>query len=110
MGQVLGYFGAGIYEELLFRLLLLSLITAILQFAGAPKCASLITAVLVSSVIFAAAHYSLFVSSGLDFSWRTFFIHLVCGVYFGTVYVLRGFGIAAGTHALYDVLIFTRIF
>lgn len=110
VGQVLGYFGAGIYEELLFRLLLLSGIAAIVRAAGAPQRASLITAVLVSSVIFAAAHYSLFASSGLEFSWRTFFIHLVCGIYFGTVYVLRGFGIAAGTHALYDVLIFARIF
>ena len=61
-------------------------------------------------MIFAAAHYELFAASGLPFSWKNFFFHTLCGIYFGTVYVLRGFGIAAGSHALYDVLVFARLF
>jgi membrane protease YdiL (CAAX protease family) len=110
VGQLLGYFGAGIYEELLFRLILLTLIAGVVEAAGAPKRASLITAIIASSVIFAAAHYELFAASGLEFSWRTFGFHLVCGLYFGTIYVLRGFGIAAGAHAFYDVLVFAGLF
>lgn len=109
-GQLLGYFGAGIYEELLFRLILLSLIFAVVQAAGAPKRASLITAILVSSLVFAAAHYQLFASGGDAFAWSSFLFRYLAGVYFAAIFSLRGFGIAAGTHALYDVLVFLRPF
>ena len=34
--------------------------------------------------------------------WATY---TLSGVYLGTVYVMRGFGIVVGTHALYDVLV-----
>jgi hypothetical protein len=35
-------------------------------------------------------------------SWS---FRLAAGVFFAVVFLLRGFGIAAGTHALYDLLV-----
>mgnify|MGYP006382772477 CR=1 FL=1 len=42
----------------------------------------------------------------MEFAWPKFFMHVFCGIYFGATFVLRGFGIAAGAHALYDILVF----
>jgi len=33
-----------------------------------------------------------------------FLFRMLAGVYFAVLYALRGFGIAAGTHAFYDIL------
>lgn len=105
VGTLLGYCGAGIYEELLFRVLLLSGIAAIVRAAGAHQRASQITAIAVSALIFAAAHYRIFVSAGIEFTWAGFVFHFLCGICFGVLFVLRGFGVTAGTHALYNVLV-----
>ena len=103
--QLLGFFGAGIYEELLFRVLLLLGIAAIIKSAGAPQRASLITAVIVSAVLFAIAHYKIVTPGGLPLSATGLTFHAMLGVAFGVLFVLRGFGITVGTHALYNILV-----
>jgi hypothetical protein len=40
-----------------------------------------------------------------SFHWRTFAFRTVAGVYFGILFLARGFGITAASHAFYDVLI-----
>ena len=105
VAHLCGFFGAGIYEELLFRVLLLSGIVLIIKSAGAPQRASVIAAVLVSSLLFAVAHYDIATSGGLKFSWVGMAFHTTLGIGFGALFVLRGFGVAAGTHALYNVLV-----
>ena len=54
--EAVGFLGAGIYEELLFRLILLSLVAWAFRHAGTPRV-SMILAVLLSSLLFAAAHH-----------------------------------------------------
>ena len=103
--QLFGFLGAGIYEELLFRLLLLSGVAAIVQTAGAPRRASLTTGILVSAVLFAACHYAFVAPGGLKFSWAGITFHTLCGVLLGVLFTQRGFGITAGTHALYNILV-----
>ena len=105
VAHLFGFMGAGIYEELLFRVFLLTGIAAIVRQAGAPQRASLTTGILVSSVLFAIAHYNIVVSGGLPFSWAGISFHTLCGIYLGTLFTSRGFGITAGTHALYNVLV-----
>ncbi len=53
-GRVVGFLGAGIYEELLFRLMLLPLVAALLRWAHASPCACLIGAITITSVAFSA--------------------------------------------------------
>ena len=55
--RVIGYCGAGIYEEFFFRLLMLTGLTLALQATGLNRRGSLIVAVVATSLLFAAAHY-----------------------------------------------------
>ena len=94
--------GAGVYEELLFRLLGLAVLHTLLADAlGLRPRAATAVAVLITAVAFSAYHYL----GGVPFEWRTFLFRAAAGIYLGVVFLRRGFGIAAGTHAAYDVLL-----
>ena len=107
--QAVGYLGAGVYEELLFRLMLLPAVGWTLMRLGIPRRMSVILAVLSTSLLFAAAHY---VGVGGDAFrlaqpafWFSFSFRFLAGLFFSVLFVYRGFGIAAGTHAGYDILV-----
>jgi len=102
--RVIGYFGAGIYEELLFRLLLLPLVTGIVRAFGAAPNTSLLAGILMTGLLFSAAHYRIFTSAGDAFEWFSFTFRFVAGVFFAILFTYRGFGVTAGAHTLYDVL------
>lgn len=103
MGRLVLFFGAGIYEEVLFRLLLLPAVAALLAlWIKAPKL-NVVSAVVVTSLVFALAHYV--GPHGESFHWHTFLFRFSAGGFFALLFVHRGFGIAAGTHALYDILV-----
>lgn len=103
--RVISYCGAGIYEELLFRLMLIPALAGGLRLLGAPRLVSLAGAVLVGSVLFSAAHYRIFTTVGDEFAWFTFLFRALAGLFFSALFIRRGFGIAAGAHALYDVFV-----
>jgi len=105
MSRMVGYCGAGIYEELLFRLIMLSAIAGVLRWAGFPGRASWLWAIIASSLVFSAAHYQLFRVGGYAFDWYSFSFRFTAGTFFAILFVTRGFGIAAGAHALYDILV-----
>lgn len=100
--EAVGFLGAGIYEELLFRLILLTAVTWTLQRAGFMPRVSLIGAVLLTSLLFSAAHH--IGPSGEPLLWSRFLFRTLAGVFFSIVFIYRGFGIAAGSHAAYDIL------
>lgn len=95
--------GAGLYEELLFRLLLLPACFALLTACKLRPTAAAVWAVLLSSLVFSAAHYV----GPLGDQWQlsSFVFRTLAGAMFAVVFVARGFGIAACTHAAYDVLV-----
>jgi membrane protease YdiL (CAAX protease family) len=97
------YLGAGIYEELLFRLLLFSAVLWLMRRWLPQPRTSLLLAVLASSLLFSAAHYV--GPAGDRFDGFTFTFRFVAGAFFAVLYRYRGFGIAAGGHALYDILV-----
>lgn len=100
--EAVGFLGAGIYEELLFRLILLSLVAWVMQRAGFLPSVSLIGATLLTSLLFAAAHH--IGPYGEPLLWSRFLFRTMAGVFFSVVFIYRGFGIAAGSHAAYDIL------
>ena len=104
-GRIVGYFGAGVYEELLFRLMLLPAAVSGLRLCGASRRASLACAVLITSLVFSAAHYEFFASQGDAFQWFSFVFRFFAGVFFSVLFVVRGFGVTAGSHAFYDILV-----
>jgi membrane protease YdiL (CAAX protease family) len=101
--QIVTFVGAGIYEELLFRLVLFSSLVALLRWLQAPRLVSLPVAAILSALLFAAAHHA--GPYGEPFDEYTFIFRAVAGLYFAVVFYSRGFGIAVGAHALYDVLV-----
>ena len=103
LATILSYLGAGIYEELLFRLILLNLGIGLLAWLRAGPDASVIGGIVLTSILFSAAHYV--GRSGDAFLWSTFLFRFLAGVLFAVLFRYRGFGIAVGTHALYDVLV-----
>jgi membrane protease YdiL (CAAX protease family) len=102
--QVMVSLGAGIYEELLFRVILVSALARLASggFGWSPAGAG-VFATLLGALIFSAFHYIGPLGDTLQLG--SFAFRMVAGVLLSGLYLLRGFGIAAWTHALYDVLL-----
>jgi Type II CAAX prenyl endopeptidase Rce1-like len=96
--------GAGLYEELVFRVVLVSVIAFVTTkvFGWRPSIGTL-TAVVVSALIFSAFHYV--GPYGDVLRLDSFVFRFIGGLAFSIVYVMRGFGITAWTHTLYDLLV-----
>lgn len=102
-GQTVSYMGAGVYEEVLFRLLALPLTFVALRVLLVPDRWAIVAAILLTSVTFSLAHY--LGSHGETFSTFSFVFRMIAGCVFAILFVLRGFGITVGSHAAYDVLV-----
>ncbi len=100
--EAVGFLGAGIYEELLFRLILLSLLAWALRHAGAAPRMSMIAAAIIMSLLFAAAHHV--GPNGESVVWFAFLFRFIAGMFFSILFIYRGFGIAVGSHAAYDLV------
>lgn len=96
--------GAGIYEELLFRVLLVGALAWLARrgLGWRPWPAGILAAVL-GALVFSAFHYV--GPYGDPFTLPTFTFRFVAGLIFSAMFLLRGFGITAWTHALYDVFL-----
>jgi hypothetical protein len=57
--------------------------------------------VLVPAVLFSAYHYL----GDERFALGSFLFRSLAGIYFGLIFLVRGFGITAGSHAAYDIWI-----
>jgi hypothetical protein len=102
--QLMISLGAGIYEELLFRVILVSALAWLARRVFRWNVTSSAAfAVLVGALIFSAFHYIGPYGDRLELGSFTF--RAVAGVLFSGLYLLRGFGITAWTHALYDVFL-----
>ncbi len=99
--QLVVSLGAGIYEELLFRVLLVSGLLALGMLLGWRRPIALAVAVVGSALIFSGFHY--LGPLGDDFSLPSFTFRAIAGLLLTGLYAARGFGIAAWTHALYDI-------
>jgi hypothetical protein len=102
--------GAGIYEELVFRLILICLLMLIFQdLFSMPRRRAVIFSVLISAVLFSAHHHIFFVNgrfgAGEVFSVARFTFRLLAGVYFAVLFAVRGFGTTAGTHVFYNIIV-----
>jgi len=102
--QLVTSLGAGIYEELLFRVLLTGgLVRLFMSLASAGRTSASAAAVVLSALIFSGFHY--LGSLGDTFTVQSFVFRAIAGLVFSGLFVTRGIGITAWTHALYDVLI-----
>lgn len=97
--------GAGIYEELVFRLIVIELLMFLARDVVRMKqSAGVAVAVILSSLFFAVSHHD---PIGSD-PWNAsrFAFRAAAGAFLAAIYVLRGFGLAVGAHVVYDIIAF----
>ena len=105
--QLMISLGAGIYEELLFRVLLVGGLAWMARrlFHWSAGAAGVLATIL-GALVFSAFHYIGPYGDRLELASFTF--RALAGLLFSALYLLRGFGITAWTHALYDVMLVGR--
>lgn len=95
--------GAGVHEELVFRLALIPLLVWVgTKLMGMGSRVSIAIAFIVSSVVFSAAHH---VIGGEPWAMGPFVYRVFCGLIFASLFQFRGLAVAVYTHALYDVYV-----
>ena len=95
--------GAGLYEELLFRVVIVALLANGFRLLGISRVASGVVATVLGALLFSAFHY--IGPLGEPLKLESFVFRAIAGLAFSALYLLRGFGITAWTHALYDVAV-----
>ncbi|MGB2819679.1 MAG: CPBP family intramembrane glutamic endopeptidase [Phycisphaerae bacterium] len=105
--QVLQALGAGIYEEFIFRLVFISLtLLVFVDLLGLRKELAAVAGILLGATLFSLYHLSQDQLAGaVAFPWGGVIFRAMAGVYLGGLYVCRGFGIAAGTHAFWNICV-----
>ena len=107
--QVVLSIGAGIYEEFVFRVILITGLMSVLSFIFQWK----ITLQRIGAIVGAAILFSLFHFIGVfgePPSISLFLIRFMAGLFLGGLYTARGFGITACAHAVYDLILVTQTF
>jgi membrane protease YdiL (CAAX protease family) len=103
VGQVITYLGAGIYEEALFRLILFSCLVQLLRLVDVNGLLAVVLAATGSALLFSAAHH--LGPYGQPYSNYLFLFRLIAGLYFALLFQARGFGVAVGAHACYNLMV-----
>ncbi|PSQ82086.1 MAG: CPBP family intramembrane metalloprotease [Bacteroidetes bacterium QS_8_68_15] len=99
--------GAGVYEELLFRVLLVGGLAFAFRRVLTRKRWAYLAAALVGALLFSAAHYTGLYGDAL--AAPSFVFRFLFGLALNGLFLVRGFAVAAWTHALYDVMIVTGL-
>lgn len=101
--DLVGAMGAGIFEELLFRLALMSVLIWLWERArrvlDLPQALGGALAVVVSAIVFSWFHHVW----GEPFTMSAFLFRAMAGVLLGVLMIFRGYGVCVYTHVLYDV-------
>jgi hypothetical protein len=96
--------GAGVWEETVFRLGIMTGVALLLErVLGLGRWVAVTLALLVSAGLFSAMHHIPPYGDPLHLGVFTF--RVLAGVFFGLIFWFRGFAIAVYTHALYDIYV-----
>lgn len=95
--------GAGLYEELFFRVILVSLLILLFKLFTKNQTAVSFLSIVAAALIFSGVHYIGFY--GDTFTLHSFLFRFLFGLGLNLIYVKRGFGMAAWTHAVYDLIV-----
>ena len=96
--------GAGVHEEIVFRLLLLNGVVLLAEkVLSLRKGIAVVLAFAISSLLFSAAHHV--GPLGEELRVGVFIFRALAGLVFAALYQFRGFAIAAYSHTLYDIYV-----
>ena len=100
--QIMLSFGAGVYEELIFRVLLFKFSAeGLIRIVRMNETTAHIIAAIFSSVLFSYLHFS----SPEAAAFYPFMFRFIIGLFFCLIFWARGLGIVAWTHTLYDLFL-----
>lgn len=107
MQQLVLSIGAGIFEEFVFRVLLVSGLALIVGiFIKKQNIYKMTVSIIIAAAIFSIFH---FFGEYADVPIiGIFFIRFIAGIILGYIYILRGFGIAAYSHSFYNIIVFSQ--
>lgn len=95
--------GAGIYEEFIFRVILITgFLFFLKEILKLPEVLATSLALIGAAFLFAVFHY--IGPFGEAFEFRTFALRFGAGLFLSLLYILRGYGITAYTHTIYDLI------
>jgi hypothetical protein len=99
--------GAGIYEELIFRVFSIFILYKFISFIfkSMRHFSTQFSALLLSSILFSLFHFM----GTESFSQEAFTIRFIAGILLGILYINRGFGITAITHSFYDIFVIFQL-
>jgi hypothetical protein len=95
--------GAGVHEELVFRLGIMGGGTAALMLAGLGRRTAVTISLVASALLFSAAHHA--GPLGEPFDTSVFVYRAMAGAVFGLIFYHRSLAHAAYTHFLYDLYV-----
>lgn len=106
LDKVIRNFGVGIYEELVFRFISMNLLHLLLvDVLKFPRTGSNVFVIVASALIFAGMHHP---PLGCEpFEASRFVFRTAAGLYLAGLFFYRGFGIAAGCHSFYNIIVVT---
>jgi hypothetical protein len=104
-GLVINALGAGVYEELVFRLGLFGGLVAVL--AREPSRVTIAVALVASSIVFSLAHH--LGAHGEPWTLHAFAFRCLAGVVFGLIFWFRSLAHAVYAHTFYDLLVYSRL-
>ena len=102
--QSIASLGSGIYEEVVFRLIVLLPLIYWLEKSTSHRWSAIVVSVVLVSFVFSCLHYDLINPSGSPFELKSFIFRFSASLIFCGLFLFRGFGIAVGTHVAYDIL------
>ena len=100
--------GSGVYEEFLFRVVLLSGVVYFLQRVNAVRqiWPRYVVAMLLTSMLFAAFHYLKIFGEAVTL--ESFLFRFFAGLVFSLMFICRGYGVTAYAHSFYNVFLMLR--
>jgi len=96
--------GAGVYEEIVFRLGVMTAVYYVVLKLSDKKWAAVVGAIVISSVVFSASHY---LGGTESPALKSFVFRAIGGMCFAAIYIYRGLAVACYSHAFYDILVVT---
>ena len=99
--------GAGLYEELFFRVILVGFLVFVFKRSLKSRNTAYALSATLAALLFSTVHYIGQMGDSLELG--SFLFRFLFGLALNVVYVIRGFGMAAWTHALYDLIVIMRI-
>ena len=105
-GELVSALGAGVHEELVFRLGLLCGLVALFRQTAIGEVIGVVAAIAISSVLFSLAHHV--GAYGEPFTMHAFVYRCFAGAAFALIFWFRSLAHVVYAHVFYDVLVYWR--